>query len=131
MAVLIDTSAWVEFLRATGSPVDGRVTSIVAREPYAITDVVMAELLVGARSDAAVRRVRGIADTGRFFAVRPLFDYETAADIALTCRSVGLSVGLPDCLIAAVAINNHLELLAADRDFASIAELLPLRLAEV
>ena len=129
MTVLIDTSAWVEFLRASGSPTDSLVTEIVGEHSYAVTDVVMAELLIGARSESIARRVRAIVDSGRFFPVRPLFDFETASDVGLACRSAGLSVGLPDCLIAAVAINNDLELLAADRDFEGIAELTSLRLA--
>lgn len=130
MTVLIDTSAWVEFLRATGSAVDRRVGEIVGREPYAITDVVVAELLAGARSDAVARKIRGIADSGRFFAVRPLFDYESAADIARACRRSGVTVPLADCLIAAVTINNDLELLAADRDFTEIAQHTGLRIVE-
>jgi predicted nucleic acid-binding protein len=128
LTVLIDTSAWIEFLRATDSAIDRRVAEIVGREPYAITDAVVAELLAGVRSDAVARKIRGIADSGRFFPIRPLFDYESAADIARTCRRSGVTVPLVDCLIAAVAINNDLELLAADRDFIELAQHTPLRL---
>ena len=48
------------------------------------------------------------------------------------CRSAGVTPrSLADCLVAAVAINNDLEVLSADRDFAAIAEHVPLRLAGV
>lgn len=130
MTVLIDTSAWIEFLRATDSAVDHRVAEIVGSEPYAITDAVVAELLAGVRSDAVAHKIRGIADSGRFFPIRPLFDYESAADIARICRRSGVTVPLVDCLIAAVAINNDLELLAADRDFIDLAKHTTLRLME-
>jgi predicted nucleic acid-binding protein len=127
--ILVDTSAWIEFLRATGSPADFRLTAMVGREPYAITDVVMAELVAGARDDADAIRIRGIADTATFYPVRPLFDYETAADLYRRCRRIGATPrSLADCLVAAVAVNNDLELLAVDRDLDTIARVSGLRL---
>src|SRR3990172_1990875 len=58
---------------------------MVGRKPFAVTDVIVAELTAGARSDADARRIRRIADSGTFYAVRPLFDYETAADVYRAC----------------------------------------------
>lgn len=127
--LLVDTSAWIEFLRATGSPVALRVRSLAADLQYATTDLVLAELRVGARSEQEELRVRRIAETGRFYPIRPLFDYETAADIARACRRAGSPVAIADCLIAAVAVNNDLSLLAADRGFETIALHSGLRLA--
>ena len=50
---LVDTSAWVEFLRSTGSDVNVRVRSMIdVDERLATTDVVIMGLLCGAgRSD--------------------------------------------------------------------------------
>jgi predicted nucleic acid-binding protein len=128
--ILVDTSAWIEFLRATGSAADRRVTEILGSQPYAVTDVVVGELLAGAVSPAEEARVRTIADSGRFYPVRPLFDYEIAADTYRACRIAGTPPrSLADCLIAAVAMGNDLELLATDRDFERIARHVPLRLA--
>jgi predicted nucleic acid-binding protein len=128
--ILVDTSAWVEFLRATGSRADRRLTAMVGRTPYATTDVVVAELRAGGRHDVDAARIRGIFDTATFFPIRPLFDYETAADLYRACRRVGATPrGLTDCLVAAVAINNDLELLAVDRDLEVIAANSTLRLA--
>ena len=46
---LIDTSAWVEYLRATGSAADAAVTQLVeGSAPIAITEPVIMELLAGA-----------------------------------------------------------------------------------
>jgi hypothetical protein len=129
--LLVDTSAWIEFLRATGSPIALRVRSLSSDLRYATTDLVLAELRVGARSEQEELRVRRIAETGRFYPIRPLFDYETAADIARACRRAGSPVAIADCLIAAVAINNDLELLAGDSDFTEIAQHTGLRVAEI
>jgi predicted nucleic acid-binding protein len=46
--IMIDTSAWVEFLRDTGSPVCGRVDELLDRD-IAICDPVLMEVLAGAR----------------------------------------------------------------------------------
>ena len=70
-------------------------------------------------------------DSGTFFAVRPLFDYETAADVYRACRRAGATPrSLADCLVAAVAINNDLEVLSVDRDMKTIAEHTALRLVK-
>jgi predicted nucleic acid-binding protein len=130
--ILIDTSAWIEFLRATGSSTDRRVTALIGTDRYAITDPVAAELLAGATSADESRRAHAIIDSGRFFPVRPLFDYEVAAELYRECRRGGATPrSLADCLIAAVAIGNDLEVLAVDRGWEVIARHSPLRLASV
>ena len=44
---MIDTSAWIEFLRDTGSPVCDRVDALVEGE-FAVCEPVVMELLAGA-----------------------------------------------------------------------------------
>jgi len=46
--VLLDTSAWIEYLRRTGSGVNDTVREMLAEgKPMATTDVVILELLSG------------------------------------------------------------------------------------
>lgn len=125
--ILVDTSAWVEFLRATRSPANIAVRNVISEGEFATTDAVMGELMCGARSDSELIGVRRMLAGARFYPVRPLFDYETAADIYRRCRSAGSSPGMIDCLIAAIAINQDLELLHKDADFEDIAEVTDLR----
>jgi predicted nucleic acid-binding protein len=60
--ILADTSAWVEYDRATGSAVDLRLTELIATDgPVAVTEPVIMEVLAGARTDAReadLRRLR-------------------------------------------------------------------------
>jgi predicted nucleic acid-binding protein len=94
----------------------------------AVTDPVLMEILAGAstRGVGAIRR--GIFDL-QFLPVAPVFDYESAAEIYRTCRSGGETVrSLIDCLIAAVAIREDVEVLQNDIDFDVIARHTPLRL---
>lgn len=57
--ILIDTSAWIEFLRDTGSPVCERVDSLLAGD-IAICDPIRMEVLAGARNDKHLRDLRGL-----------------------------------------------------------------------
>ena len=51
--ILADTSAWVEYDRATGSAVDLRLSELIAADgPIAVTEPVIMEVVAGARSDA-------------------------------------------------------------------------------
>jgi predicted nucleic acid-binding protein len=129
--ILVDSSAWVEFLRATGSPANLRLRSALEEEAeLASTDVVAMEILAGARDDADRDRLRRLLYGRRFLAVEGPADYEQAAELYRLCRRGGETPRkLTDCLIAAVAIRNDAELLCADADFQTIARHAPLRLA--
>jgi predicted nucleic acid-binding protein len=118
---LIDTSAWVEYLRATGSDVD-RMTEALLEDGAFTTDVVVAEVLVGARDDRHADDLRRMLNRCRFVPLRPLFDFEQAAAIYRVCRRGGFPPrSLSDCLVAAVAIDRGLPLLHNDQDFVGIA----------
>jgi predicted nucleic acid-binding protein len=125
---LIDTSAWVEYLRATGSPVD-RMTEALLYEDAFTTDVVVAELLMGARDDGHAEKLRAMLNRCHFVPTRPLFDFERAAEVYRACRRGGFTPrSLTDCLVAAVAIDRRLPLLHHDQDFVGIAAHTPLAL---
>jgi predicted nucleic acid-binding protein len=128
--VLADTSAWIEYLRATGSPVHLRLRSLVNSETeLATTEVVLMEVLAGARDEAHARRLRQLLLTCVLIPTRELVDYEEAAALQRYCRALGETVrSLLDCLIAAVAIREDAEILHADRDFTVLARHTPLRI---
>jgi predicted nucleic acid-binding protein len=127
--ILADTSAWVEYLRATGSPIHQRMRQLIAEDGDLITtDVVVMEILAGARTDERVRQLRRLLNRFDLLAVGGLADFEAAAGIYRRCRRGGETVRkLTDCLIAAVALRGGAELLHRDRDFEVIARHAPLR----
>jgi predicted nucleic acid-binding protein len=129
--ILVDSSAWVEFLRATGSPVHLRLRSALKdkKADLASTDVVVMEILAGARDNAGRDQLRRLLYGLRFLAVEGPTDYERAAELYRLCRSAGETPRkLTDCLIAAVAIRNEAELLCEDTDFLTISRHTKLRL---
>ncbi|MBI1351814.1 MAG: PIN domain-containing protein [Actinomycetales bacterium] len=117
--ILIDTSAWIEFLRDTGSDVCNRVDRQLDG-PIASCDPVAMEVLAGARSDAHLADLRGLLARTTMLPTLPVH-YEQAAAIYRTGRRAGLTIRrLADCLIAAVAIDHGVPVLHADRDFDAI-----------
>jgi predicted nucleic acid-binding protein len=129
--ILVDTSAWVEFLRATGNPAHLRLRSALEGEvDLASTDVIVMEVLAGARDERDRDRLRRLLYGLEFLAVDGPADYESAAELYRLCRGRGETPRkLTDCLIAAVAIRHDAELLCEDSDFLAIARHAPLRLA--
>jgi len=114
--ILIDTSAWVEFLRDTGSMVCARVDEILATD-IATCDPVRMEVLAGARDDAHLRDLRNLLARAIVLPTEPV-DYDEAASIYRGCRRQGETVRkLVDCLIAATAIRHGVGLLHSDSDF--------------
>ena len=129
--ILVDSSAWVEFLRATGSPAHLRLRlALQEGDALACTDPIVMEILAGARDEADRDRLRRLLFGLEFLGVDGPTDYESAADLYRLCRSGGETPRkLTDCLIAAVAIRNDAELLCEDADFLAISRHAPLRLA--
>ncbi len=129
--ILVDTSAWIEFLRATSSETHLRLRSALEDgAELAATDVIVMELLAGARDDADRDRLRRLVYGLEFLALEGPGDYEQAAELYRRCRRGGETPRkLSDCLIAAVAIRAGAELLAADADFEAISRHTSLRLA--
>jgi predicted nucleic acid-binding protein len=121
--ILADTSAWVEYLRGTGSPAHLRLRELIAGQgELATTEVVVMELLAGAAAQEEVARLRRLLGRFELLPVEGLADYEAAADLYRRCRAGGETVRkLTDCLIAAVALRHGAALLHRDLDFEVIA----------
>ncbi|MFM8868372.1 MAG: PIN domain nuclease [Ilumatobacteraceae bacterium] len=118
--IFIDTSAWIEFLRNTSSPACNEVDRQLASD-IAICDVVLMELLAGARDESHLRQLRGLIARTTVLPVQTT-DYETAALLYRRCRSNGDTVRrLVDCVIGAVALRNDLPVLHHDADFDTLA----------
>lgn len=130
--ILVDSSAWVEFLRATGSAAHLRLRAgLEGEKVLACTDVVVMEILAGARDEPDRDRLRRLLYGLEFLPVDGPSDYEEAAELYRLCRAQGETPRqLSDCLIAVVAIRNDVELLCEDADFHAIARHVPLRLVD-
>jgi predicted nucleic acid-binding protein len=121
--ILADTSAWVEYDRATGSRVDQRLADLIAADgPLVVTEPVIMEVVAGARiaeRETDLRRLLLRCALLRFDAA---VDFDAAAMIYRRCRTAGITPrGMVDCMIASVAHRHGATLLAADADLSRVA----------
>ena len=126
--MIADSSAWIEFLRATGSPQHLRLKQAIARrQRLYMLDVIYQEVLQGAAGASQFIRLQELLDNVSPWA--PADSRDTAREAALLfarCRWQGITIRSPnDCLIAACAIEAGEPLLHADRDFERIAAVEP------
>jgi predicted nucleic acid-binding protein len=125
--VLLDSSAWIEFLRATGSPTHLAVRTLVqAGSPMATCEPVIMELLAGGRSDSHTAELERLLAGTTLLTTLPA-DWVDAARIYRSGRRQGVTVRkLMDCLIAAIALRAGESVLHHDADFDAIARIVPL-----
>ncbi len=121
--MIVDTSAWVEYLRKTGSP-----TNLALRagarsgQPIATPAPVVTELLSGSRSEAEAAELFQFLKRFEILEPDSLAVYRSAARIYRICRRAGFTIrSTVDCLVAAAALDKDRPLLARNRDFAVIA----------
>lgn len=125
--ILIDTSAWIEFLRDTESAVCNRVEVLLEGE-IAICDAVRMEVLAGARDERHLQDLRRLLAQAALIPTKPT-DYDDAATLYRICRRQGETVRkLVDCLIGSVAIRADVPILHNDADFDVLARHTELRI---
>jgi predicted nucleic acid-binding protein len=127
--ILVDSSAWVEYLRQTESPVDRYLTDLIdGRAELATTEVVVLELLAGASNPRDEQEIRYMLMGLTMLRLEGLAGFEEAATIYRRCRAEGSTPrGLIDCLVAVPAIAAGTPILAKDRDFDVLARHTPLQ----
>lgn len=124
--ILADTSAWVEYDRATGSAVDLRLVELIATgSELAVTEPVIMEIAAGARDDKRESDLRRLLLRNALLNVDAVVDFDAASNIYRRCRRVGITPrGMVDCIIAAVAWRRRATLLAWDADLFRVADVI-------
>lgn len=124
--IIADTSAWVEYDRATGSPADVRVAQLIATgDELAVSEPIVMEICASARTDWQERELRRLLLGRRLVPFDPAADFDGAIRVYRQCRSVGVTPrGLIDCMIAAITWRTGATLLAHDVDLDRIARVL-------
>lgn len=121
--ILADTSAWIEFDRATGSAADLRLAELIATDgTLVVTEPVIMEMLAGARSEARKQDIRRLLLRFTHVGFDAATDFDAAAQIYRRCRQAGITPrGMLDCMIAAVAFRSGATMLSWDADLDRVA----------
>ncbi len=122
MRVLVDTSAWVDFLNGHPSPEASALAELLAGEDDVCTcGVVVAEVFQGLRRDSTRGEITSLFEEMTFLEADGMTSYFRAADLYRTLRQKGRTVrSTIDCLIATLAEASGCYVLARDRDLESI-----------
>lgn len=128
--ILVDSSAWVEYDRATGSPPHLRLKTLIETSgPVAVTEPVIMEVLVGARDDRRESDLRRLLGSFEMLSFDAVSDFDGAVRIYRRCRAAGVTPrGMLDCMIAAVAWRRGATLLAHDADMSRVARIIEIEL---
>lgn len=128
MAHLIDTSAWVDYLRDVPSRAADEVERLLTSDAEVfLTEPIVMELLAGAPTTRALTQLESLTNGMSLIRIDPLVDYHDAAAVFRAARRDGRTVRkLLDCLIATVAMRGGATLVHKDADFDVIANCAPL-----
>ncbi len=113
---LVDSSAWVEFLRRKGDPgIKHIVARLLQADQAAFTCPIRFELLSGVKSGEEKDLEQAFA-LSHHFPFEPA-DWQEAARLERQLRARGLSVPRNDLFVATVAIRTGLVILCRDAHF--------------
>jgi len=118
MAVIVDTTVWIDFFRGTKTPQIQSLETIVRRGDAALGDLIVSEVLQGVATDKEFRILKRHfanfpihAMVGRHIAVQSAINYRKLRAKGFTVRKI------VDCWIATFCIERGFPLLHNDRDF--------------
>ena len=124
MRVLVDSSVWIDYLRAGRREVE--VESLLDDGRIVINDLILAELVPALR----VKRQTRLIDLLHELEQEPMLpDWEELIRMQIACLRDGLNgIGIPDLLIAQNAMQHGFELMTRDGHFVRLARHVPLQL---
>ena len=126
--VIVDTTVWVDYLRATRTPETDWLHAEMDRERLGLTDLILCEVLQGVRADRQFVAVRAQLSTFEVFNTGGSDMAIRAARNFRQLRAEGYTVRRTiDCLIATFCLANDHVLLHTDRDFDAFEQVLGLR----
>ncbi len=121
--VLIDSSAFIEFLNHTGSKEDRIIERFIqGGKGIALPVIAVTEILQGIRDDRECEEVKSSLLTFPLVALENEASYIAAAELYRKCRKKGHTIrSTIDILIAQIAMERKMPLLHRDGDFGAIA----------
>src|SRR3989339_1904354 len=117
--VLVDTSAWVEYLKKTSHPVTKEIESALLFNVAAACQLVLAELIQGVRSEKETELILDLASVVKILNESGS-TWQQAGFLANKLRKQGKTISLIDCYLAVLAKESKAVILTLDKHFAII-----------
>jgi predicted nucleic acid-binding protein len=130
--VIVDTTVWIDYLRGTQNSEVKWLDSEMGRQRFALTDIILCEVLQGIPDDHLFNRVQRDLLQFEIFATGGTELALTSAQNFRILRQRGYTVRkIVDCLIATFCIMEGHSLLHRDRDFDPFEQFLGLSVLHV
>ena len=121
--ILVDSSVWIAHLRGSRTPATTRLEAAAAREDLLIGDLILLEVLQGARDAAHARRIEQGLSCYTPVTLLNADIVRRAAGHYRALRALGITVRkTADLIIGTYCIAHGYILLHDDRDFMPMAE---------
>jgi len=126
--ILVDSSVWIAHLRGRNTVATEKLRTLAAQAPLLIGDLILLEILQGARDDLQAARIE--RDLRQFtvvsllddaLAIRGARNYRKLRSLGITIRKTA------DIIIGTFCIEHGHSLLHDDRDFAPMVKHLGLK----
>lgn len=117
--VIVDTSVWIQAFRSRPSPESTEVDKLLAEGRVVMTGPVLTELLQGTR-DRGEYETLMVRLTSLPYMEATLDTWASAGLLASQLRRQGQIVGAIDLVIAALALQNEVEIYSLDHHFERI-----------
>ncbi|HEY7392164.1 MAG TPA: PIN domain nuclease [Bryobacteraceae bacterium] len=128
--ILVDSSVWIDYFNGGLTPQTDKLDRLLGREPLAIGDLILVEVLQGFDDDREFRTARKLLTSLTLIEIGGIDIAIAAARNYRTLRRLGITVRKTiDTVIATRCIESGYELLHSDRDFEPFARYLGLQAA--
>ena len=121
--IVVDSSVWIDRLNGVTTDAVNRLDQALYTELVCVGDIILLEVLQGARDDLHARKLRRVMDAFRCLemlnsdiAIRSAANFRFLRGKGFTIRKT------PDLIIGTWCIENRVPLLHSDRDFAPMVE---------
>ncbi len=118
----MDSSVWIDFFSSSPGRAGAELRRMIEEaEPFALTGIVVAEVLQGLTRDA--KRIEQYLAQWEMLEPRGFETYREAAAICRAARATGITPTTIDAVIAAIALEHNAGVFSLDRDFSRIARI--------
>lgn len=128
--ILVDSSVWIDYFNGVLTPQTDKLDGLLAREPLAVGDLILTEVLQGFDDDRDFSKARRLLTSLTVIQIGGPDIAVAAAQNFRTLRKLGVTVRRTiDTMIATRCIESGYNLLHSDRDFEPFVRHLGLRAA--
>jgi len=129
--ILVDSSVWIDYFNGAATPQADKLDGLLGREPLAIGDLILTEVLQGFTDDRDFVKARRLLASLTIVQIGGPEIAIVAAQNFRYLRKRGVTVRKTiDTMIATRCIESGYDLLHSDRDFESFVQHLGLRVVQ-